>query len=143
MLEKVDSLLGGRQFVVEPRYETMARLDLTEGEYGSLVEASIGHLDTLLAALSAAQAADDSVETILAAQRIREPAVLLGAFRCTAAIDGLEAATTPLQRDRALTLLLQEVGVLRQALTNLGLPGKGPGGEGQGDRCRVESAAQA
>ena len=142
LLEKISSLLGRRQFVFEPRYETMARLGLSEGEYGNLVEASIGRLDTLLAALSAARVADDSVETNLAARRIREPAALLGALRCTAAIDGLEAATNALERDRAVALVLEEVGVLRQALTSLSLPGKVPGDEGQGDGRRVESAAQ-
>ena len=143
LLEKIAFLLGRRQLVFEPCYETMARLGLSESEYVNLVEASIGHLDTLLAALSAARAADDSVETNLAARRIREPAALLGALRCTTAIDGLDAATTQAERDRALALVLEEVGTLRQALTNLSLPGKVPGKEGQGDRRQVESPAKA
>jgi len=122
LLEKVSEILAQQVPVVEPRFDAMARLQLSEAEYRTLVETTLDHLAALAERLGAVREAGDYVEAILVARRFREPAELLGAERSLAALATLDEAANAWQRDRALALISQEIATLQEALSGVARP---------------------
>ncbi|MEI7744754.1 MAG: response regulator [Chloroflexota bacterium] len=128
LMEKVNEINSRAVPVLEPRYDAIARLDLSEIEYKYLVEDAEARMGQLADALAAAREREDLVESITIVRRFREPAALLGADRVVAAVDELlsllEDAVSAQQRDQAFGLVSQEVEILREALRQLSRMGQ-------------------
>lgn len=124
LVEKVEEILARTVPVLEPRFDAMARLEVSEAEYRLLVESTVRYLDQLTVSLNAAREKDEVVDAITIAQRVREPAALLGAGRVVAAVETLNEANNKTQRDQALGLVGQEVSILREALAQIARPGQ-------------------
>jgi len=132
LVEKVEEILARTVPVLEPKFDAMARLEVSEAEYRLLVESTLRYLDELTTALQEARDRDDLIETITVVRRVREPAALLGAARVVAAVDTLNDANNATQRNQALGLVTQEVGILRESLAQLARPGQGAKRSGEG-----------
>jgi response regulator RpfG family c-di-GMP phosphodiesterase len=124
LIEKVEEILARSVPVLEAKFDAMTRLELTEAEYRLLVESTLRYLDELTTALQEARDRDDLIETITIARRVREPAALLGAARVAAAVDTLNEANNVTQRNQALGLVTQEIGILREELLKHARPGQ-------------------
>jgi CheY-like chemotaxis protein/HPt (histidine-containing phosphotransfer) domain-containing protein len=125
LMEKVEAILARAVPVLEPRFDAMARLEVSEAENRYLVEDCLARLSELTGQLAEAQGRDDLVESLRVARRFRQPAALLGAERLVRAVDAVAAEDiTPKQREQAFLLLSQEVQVLSDALGELSRPGK-------------------
>jgi len=122
--EKVEEILARSVPVLEARFDAMARLELTEAEYRLLAESTLRYLDELTTALQEARDREDLVLTITIARRFRDPAMLLGAARVAAAVDTLNEANNVTQRNQALGLVVQEIGILREELSKHARPGQ-------------------
>ncbi len=125
LIENVEEVLSRSVPVLEAKFDAMSRLELTEAEYRLLAESTLRYLEELTAALGEARDRDDLVETIKVARRVREPAALLGAARVAAAVDTLNEANNVTQRNQALGLVTQEIGILREELLKHARPGQG------------------
>lgn len=123
--ETVEDLLARAVPVLEPRFEAMARLEVSEAEYRYLVEDCLARMNELGDEMEAATARDDLVEKIRVSRRFREPAALLGAERLVRAVDAVVSEElTPKQRDQAFQLLNSEVKILCDELRKLSRPGQ-------------------
>ena len=124
LVEKVEEILARTVPVLEPRFDAMARLEVSEAEYRLLVESTVRYLDQLMESLNAARDKDEVIDAITIAQRVREPAALLGAGRVVGAVETLNEANNKTQRDQALGLVGQEVSILRETLAQIARPGQ-------------------
>ena len=120
--EKIGRILSDQVAIVEGRFDTMARLDLSEVEYRALVEVTIERIASLSSRLSEARASGSAAEAISTTHLLREPAEILGAQRCLNAIGGVEGAGNAWQADRALALVSLEVATLQEVLAGLARP---------------------
>jgi hypothetical protein len=127
----VEGLLAHAVPVLEPRFDAMARLEVSEAEYRYLVEDCLNRMTELSGQLAEASGRDDLVDKLRIAGRFREPAALLGAERLVRAVDAVTADDiTPKQREQAFLLLAQEVEILSDALGKLSRPGQSAGRPG-------------
>ncbi len=123
LVEKVEEILARAVPVLEPRFDAMARLEVSEAEYRLLVESTMRYLDRLMESLKEARDRDQVIDAITIAQRVREPAALLGAGRVVDSVETLNEANNKTQRDQALGLVGQEVSILLDALAQIARPG--------------------
>jgi len=123
LVEKVEEILARAVPVLEPRFDAMARLEVSEAEYRLLVESTMRYLDRLMESLKEARDKDQVIDAISIAQRVREPAALLGAGRLVDSVKTLNEANNKTQRDQALGLVGQEVSILLDALAQIARPG--------------------
>jgi two-component system, chemotaxis family, chemotaxis protein CheY len=119
LLDKVRSILASRVQVMEPRFDTLARLQLSEAEYRTLIKTTHDHLEQRARELAAARAAEEYAEAIIIARSLREPFNLLVATRCSNALRAVEDATNGWQRDNALALVSQEVATLLELIARM------------------------
>jgi two-component system chemotaxis response regulator CheY len=125
LIEKVEEILARAVPVLEPKFDAMSRLELaSEAEYRLLAESTLRYLEELTTALQGARDSDDLIATMQIARRVREPAALLGAARVVAAVDMLLEANNVTQRNQALGLVTQEIGILREELLRHARPGQ-------------------
>jgi CheY-like chemotaxis protein len=125
LIETVDGLLARAVPVLEPRFDAMARLEVSEAEYRYLVEDCLARVTELSAQLTEALDRQDHAEAARIAGRLREPAALLGGERLVRAADAATSdEATPRQREQSFTALRQEVQVLSEALKGLSRPGQ-------------------
>ena len=125
LIEKVEEIIARAVPVLEPKFDAMSRLELaSEAEYRLLAESTLRYLEELTTALQEARDRDDLIATIEIARRVREPAALLGAARVAAAVDTLNEANNVTQRNQALGLVTQEIGILREELLKHARPGQ-------------------
>jgi hypothetical protein len=111
--------------VLEPRFDAMARLEVSEAEYRYLVEDCLARLTELTGLLGQTSTRDDLGERIRVVRRFREPAALLGAERLVRAVDAVIVdEATPKQREQSFLVLNQEIEVLAEALGKLSRPGQ-------------------
>jgi twitching motility two-component system response regulator PilH len=123
LVEKVEEILARAVPVLEPRFDAMARLEVSEAEYRLLAESTMRYLDRLMESLKEARDKDQVIDAIAIAQRVREPAALLGAGRVVDSVETLNEANNKTQRDQALGLVGQEVSILLDALAQIARPG--------------------
>jgi DNA-binding response OmpR family regulator len=124
LLAKVEEILARTVPVLEPRFDAMARLEVSEIEYKYLVEDSSEYLASLKERMDEARKTDALVDAMGHARHAREPAALLGAGRLVSAVDALEEASNTQQRDQAFGLISQEIDILCEALVPLKRPGQ-------------------
>jgi CheY-like chemotaxis protein len=125
LIETVEDLLARAVPVLEPRFDAMARLEVSEAEYRYLVEDCLARVTELNTQLNEAAERQDLVESIRIARRFREPAALLGGERLVRAVDAVTSEeATPKQREQSFTALKQEIQVLSDALKQLSRPGQ-------------------
>lgn len=125
LTETVEGLLAHAVPVLEPRFDAMTRLEVSEAEYRYLVEDCLNRMTELSGQLAEASGRDDLVDKLRITGRFREPAALLGAERLVRAVDAVTADDiTPRQREQAFLLLNQEVEILNEALGKLARPGQ-------------------
>jgi two-component system, chemotaxis family, chemotaxis protein CheY len=125
LAEKVEEILVRAVPVLEAKFDAMSRLELaSEAEYRLLVESTLRYLDDLTEKLQEARDRDEIIDAINIASRIRGPAALLGAARVAAAVDTLNEANNVMQRNQALGLVTQEIGILREELMKHARPGQ-------------------
>lgn len=125
LAEKVEEILARAVPVLEGKFDAMSRLELaSEAEYRLLVESTLRYLDDLTEKLGEARDRDEIIDAINIASRIRGPAALLGAARVAAAVDTLNEANNVMQRNQALGLVTQEIGILREELLKVARPGQ-------------------
>jgi len=124
LLEKVEEILARSVPVLEPRFDAMARLEVSEVEYKYLVEDCAAHVTGLKGKMEEAHKGDNVVDAMVHARHVREPAALLGAGRLVAAVDALEEAANAQQRDQAFGLISQEIDILCEAIAPLMRPGQ-------------------
>jgi CheY-like chemotaxis protein len=123
--ETVESILSRAVPILEPRFEAMARLEVSEAEYRYLVEDCLTRMNDLGKALAEATEKEDLVEKVRVSGRFREPAALLGAERVVRAVDSVTSdELTPKQREQAFQLLTSEVRILSEELGKLSRPGQ-------------------
>jgi CheY-like chemotaxis protein len=116
LMEKVNRALADQLAILERRFDTMARLGLSEREYLILVKTSSERLSTLGRELAAARKGRHLIEARLIAERVREPAELLRAVRCLAALDEVAIAQDERGRELALAAVDQEIATLTDVL---------------------------
>lgn len=122
--EKVNEVTSRAAPILEPRFDAMARLEVSEPEYRYLAEDCEARLADLTAQLEAARESQNVVDMITVARRFREPAALMGAERLVDAVDAaLADDLNTKQRDQAFGLLASEAEILREALTQIIRPG--------------------
>ncbi len=119
LIEKIKAILVARVPVIESKFETLQRLQLSEAEYRMLVKTTHDHLKEVADRLTAAQAAKEYPEAIIITRSFRETIELLRAGRCATALSALDEATNDWQRDRALDLVGQEVATLIEVLLRI------------------------
>jgi CheY-like chemotaxis protein len=124
LLEKVEEILARTVPVIEPRFDAMARLEVSEVEYKYLVEDCSEYMVSLKELMDEARKGDALLDAMVHARHVREPAALLGAGRLVSAVDALEEATNTQQRDQAFGLISQEIDILCEALAPLKRPGQ-------------------
>jgi len=124
LIEKVEEILARSVPVLEAKFDAMSRLELTEAEYRMLVESTLRYIDELTESLQGARDREDLVDTITIAARFRDPAMLLGAARVVAAVDTFNEANNATQRNQAVGLVVQEIGILREELLKHAGPGR-------------------
>jgi CheY-like chemotaxis protein len=123
--ETVEDLLARAVPVLEPRFEAMARLEVSEAEYRYLIEDCLARMLELGEEMDKATERDDLVEKIRLSRRFREPSALLGAERMVRAVDAVTSEDlTPKQREQAFQLLNSEVKILCDELRKLSRPGQ-------------------
>jgi len=125
LTQTVEELLSRAVPVLEPRFDAMARLEVSEAEYRYLVEDCLARLTELAGLLAETSRRDDPVEKTRVVRRFREPAALLGAERLVRAVDAVIVEdATPKQREQSFLVLNQEIEVLAEALGKLSRPGQ-------------------
>jgi CheY-like chemotaxis protein len=124
LVEKVEEILARTVPVIEPRFDAMARLEVSEVEYKYLVEDCSDYMVALKEQMDTARKSEALIEATVHARHVREPAALLGAGRLVSAVDALEEATNAQQRDQAFGLISQEIDILCEALAPLKRPGQ-------------------
>lgn len=124
LIEKVEEILARSIPVIEPRFDAMARLEVSEIEYKYLVEECASYIVSLKQQMDEAQAGKDLMNAIKHAGHVREPAALLGAGRLVAAVDAFGEAANENQRDGAIALIGQEIEILVETLAPLMRPGQ-------------------
>lgn len=87
VIRKVRAILSDFGPIIASRAELVSRLGLSDGDYGSLVEATIPHLDALIVECENAVAADEGDAVRDIASRMAEPAHVFQAGRVLAAAD--------------------------------------------------------
>jgi len=116
VIEKVAAVEAERPRVMESRAQIMARLELEELEYKSLIHKSRQLILALRDELDVAYKGGDRVSSVMVASRLREPADVLVAARLLEAIDVLEGTRTWHDTEEAVALLFMEIGSLETAL---------------------------
>lgn len=124
LMEKVNEVKSRSAPIIEGRFDTMARLEISEAEYRYLAEDCDARLADLSDQLEAARQAENVVDMITVARRFREPAALMGAERLVNAVDSaLADDLNTQQRNQAFGLLASEAEILREALKDFTRPG--------------------
>lgn len=132
LLEKVNRAMADQLAILEHRFDTMARLGISEPEYRILLKTSSERLAVLGRELSASRAIGDFGRAEQIAGRMWEPAELLGAARCLAALSEIKTGLDENWRDLALAAVDQEVATLCEVLA-APPPGASPSGRPEPD----------
>lgn len=121
LVEKVNSLLSEVAPVLEPKFDAMARLGVSEQEYGWLAGDAMNRMHELVAQLAEAKAGGDVVGAINLLPRFKSPAALLGAARLLDAVNAFLDGNdlNQQQRDAALEAVQTEAQILEETLQQM------------------------
>lgn len=124
VLAKVRGVLAGEEPVIEPRDQTVRRLEIDLVEYAPLANATVPLLDKVTGDLNSALQTRDSYGARMAAERVKETAALFGARRARTAADCVLMGRADREVLHFAAILITEIGELRSALERVGLAGR-------------------
>jgi DNA-binding response OmpR family regulator len=116
LLQKVHGVLDRQDPVMEPRNRTLARLEITPGEYMPMARAAIEKFDDLDAELTAALLGRNGRVVRTTAEKLREPASWFGGRRVMSAARAVLSTTSDREAVECGESLSSALADLRNAL---------------------------